>query len=55
MSTEPNKDIYSMIGVSKYYDKKTVLKDIYHSYFYCAKDALPESLAEFTRGLPNDR
>jgi len=26
-----------MIGVSKYYDKKTVLKDIYLSYFYGAK------------------
>ncbi|MBP7865498.1 MAG: energy-dependent translational throttle protein EttA [Acidobacteria bacterium] len=37
MSTEPNKIIYSMIGVSKYYDKKCVLKDIYLSYFYGAK------------------
>src|SRR5918995_338188 len=37
MSTEPNKVIYSMIGVSKYYDKKAVLKDIYLSYFYGAK------------------
>ena len=37
MSTVPNKVIYSMIGVSKYYDKKTVLKDIYLSYFYGAK------------------
>ena len=26
-----------MIGVSKYYDKKAVLKDIYLSYFYGAK------------------
>jgi ATP-binding cassette ChvD family protein len=33
----PNKIIYSMIGVSKYYDKKQVLKDIYLSYFYGAK------------------
>jgi sulfate-transporting ATPase len=32
-----NKVIYSMIGVSKYYDKKAVLKDIYLSYFYGAK------------------
>jgi hypothetical protein len=55
MATEANKVIYSMVGVSKYYDKKAVLKDIYLSYFYGAKDALPESLAEFTRGLPNDR
>ncbi len=37
MSNEPNKVIYSMIGVSKYYDKKAVLKDIYLSYFYGAK------------------
>jgi sulfate-transporting ATPase len=37
MTTEPNKIIYSMIGVSKYYDKKPVLKDIYLSYFYGAK------------------
>ncbi|MFA5927785.1 MAG: energy-dependent translational throttle protein EttA [Candidatus Margulisiibacteriota bacterium] len=37
MSTEANKVIYSMIGVSKFYDKKAVLKDIYLSYFYGAK------------------
>src|SRR5688500_4346751 len=37
MSTEPNKVIYSMVGVSKFYDKKPVLKDIYLSYFYAAK------------------
>jgi energy-dependent translational throttle protein EttA len=37
MSTESNKVIYSMVGVSKYYDKKPVLKDIYLSYFYGAK------------------
>ena len=37
MSTEANKVIYSMIGVSKYYDKKPVLKDISLSYFYGAK------------------
>ncbi len=37
MSNEPNKVIYSMIGVSKFYDKKPVLKDIYLSYFYGAK------------------
>jgi ATP-binding cassette ChvD family protein len=37
MSTEPNKVIYSMIGVSRFYDKKPVLKDIYLSYFYGAK------------------
>ena len=37
MSTEPNKVIYSMVGVSKFYDKRAVLKDIYLSYFYGAK------------------
>ncbi|HOI28152.1 MAG TPA: energy-dependent translational throttle protein EttA [Melioribacteraceae bacterium] len=37
MSTEPNKIIYSMIGVSKYYNNKPVIKDIYLSYFYGAK------------------
>jgi ATP-binding cassette ChvD family protein len=37
MSNEPNKVIYSMVGVSKYYNKKPVLKDIYLSYFYGAK------------------
>jgi hypothetical protein len=37
MGIEPNKVIYSMIGVSKYYDRKPVLKDIYLSYFYGAK------------------
>src|SRR4051812_22806138 len=37
MSSVPNKVIYSMIGVSKFYDKKAVLKDIYLSYFYGAK------------------
>ncbi|MFA6957155.1 MAG: energy-dependent translational throttle protein EttA [Thermoanaerobaculia bacterium] len=36
-NVEPNKIIYSMIGVGKYYDKKPVLKDIYLSYFYGAK------------------
>ncbi len=37
MSNEPNKIIYSMIGVSKYYNNKPVIKDIYLSYFYGAK------------------
>jgi ATP-binding cassette ChvD family protein len=36
-SAEPNKIIYSMIGVSKFHGKKQVLKDIYLSYFYGAK------------------
>ena len=37
MGIEPNKIIYSMIKVSKFYDKKPVLKDISLSYFYGAK------------------
>ena len=37
MTTDPNKIIYSMIGVSKFYQKKPILKDIYLSYFYGAK------------------
>ena len=37
MTNEGNKVIYSMIGVSKVYDNKPVLKDIYLSYFYGAK------------------
>ncbi len=37
MSDAPDKIIYSMVGVSKYYDKKPVLKDIYLSYFHGAK------------------
>jgi len=37
MSSTPDKVIYSMIRVSKYYDKKAVLKDISLSYFYGAK------------------
>jgi sulfate-transporting ATPase len=37
MGVEPNKVIYSMVGVSKYYNKKPVIKDIYLSYFHGAK------------------
>lgn len=37
MSDETNKIIYSMIGVSKYYNKKPVLNNINLSYFYGAK------------------
>ena len=37
MSDPPNKVIYSMIRVSKYYDKRPVLEDISLSYFYGAK------------------
>ncbi|MGD8833883.1 MAG: energy-dependent translational throttle protein EttA [Desulfobacteraceae bacterium] len=37
MSNDPNKIIYSMVKVSKFYDQKPVLKDISLSYFYGAK------------------
>ncbi len=37
MATEANKVIFTMIQVSKYYDKKPVLKNISLSYFYGAK------------------
>ena len=37
MSSDDKKVIYSMIRVSKFYDKKPVLKDISLSYFYGAK------------------
>ena len=37
MAVEEKKIIYSMIGVSKFYDKKPILKDINLSYFYGAK------------------
>jgi energy-dependent translational throttle protein EttA len=37
MAIDPNKVIYSMIGVGKFYDNRPVLKDISLSYFYGAK------------------
>jgi len=37
MSNDPHKIIYSMIGVSRYYDKKPVIKDISLSFFHGAK------------------
>ena len=37
MSDEANKIIYSMIKVSRFYDKKPVIKDISLSFFYGAK------------------
>jgi sulfate-transporting ATPase len=61
MSTEPNKVIYSMVGVSKFYDKKPVLKDIYLSYFYGAKIGViglngsgKSSLLRILAGVDND-
>ena len=37
MANEGNKIIYSMMRVSKFHNKKQVLKDISLSYFYGAK------------------
>ena len=37
MSNQPDKIIYSMVDVGKYYDKRPVLKGISLSYFYGAK------------------
>ncbi|MGA6926373.1 MAG: energy-dependent translational throttle protein EttA [Desulfosarcina sp.] len=37
MSIDPNKVIYSMVRVSKFYNKKPVIQDISLSYFYGAK------------------
>ena len=61
MANEANKVIYSMIGVSKIYDKKPVLKDIYLSYFYGAKIGVlglngsgKSSLLKILAGVDND-
>ncbi len=61
MGNEVNKVIYSMIGVSKIYDKKPVLKDIYLSYFYGAKIGVlglngsgKSSLLKILAGVDND-
>lgn len=37
MANENNKIIYSMVQVSKFIDKKPIIKDISISYFYGAK------------------
>ncbi len=37
MGVEPNKIICSMVGVSKFINKRPILKDIYLSFFYGAK------------------
>ena len=37
MADEPNKIIYSMMGVNKFHNQKQVIKDISLSYFYGAK------------------
>ncbi|HSK29668.1 MAG TPA: ATP-binding cassette domain-containing protein, partial [Candidatus Limnocylindria bacterium] len=61
MAAEPNKIIYSMVGVSKFYDKRAVLKDIYLSYFYGAKIGViglngsgKSSLLRIMAGLDNE-
>jgi len=58
---EPNKIIYSMIGVSKFHGKKQVLKDIYLSYFSGAKIGViglngsgKSSLLRILAGADND-
>ena len=37
MSEDTKKIIYSMVGVSKHYNKQPIIKDISLSYFYGAK------------------
>ncbi|MFZ4984558.1 MAG: energy-dependent translational throttle protein EttA [Blastocatellia bacterium] len=37
MSQAPDKVIFSMVGVSKFYDKRAVLKEIYLGFYYGAK------------------
>jgi ATP-binding cassette ChvD family protein len=61
MGLEPNKIIYSMMKVSKFYDKKPVIKDISLSYFYGAKIGVlglngsgKSSLLRIMAGVDND-
>ncbi|HKK91555.1 MAG TPA: energy-dependent translational throttle protein EttA, partial [Desulfobacteraceae bacterium] len=61
MSEDTKKVIYSMIKVSKYYDKKQVLKNISLSYFYGAKIGVlglngsgKSSLLKILAGIDND-
>ena len=61
MAEPTNKIIYSMMGVSKYYDKRQVLKDISLSYFYGAKIGVlglngsgKSSLLKILAGLDRD-
>ncbi|MGA7829061.1 MAG: energy-dependent translational throttle protein EttA [Geobacteraceae bacterium] len=61
MSTDDKKVIYTMMGVSKFYDKKQVLKDISLSYFYGAKIGVlglngsgKSSLLRILAGVDND-
>jgi len=61
MSIDPNKVIYTMMRVSKFYDKKPVIKDISLSYFYGAKIGVlglngsgKSSLLRIMAGVDND-
>ncbi len=61
MALDPNKVIYSMMRVSKFYDKKPVIKDISLSYFYGAKIGVlglngsgKSSLLRIMAGVDND-
>jgi len=61
MSADDKKVIYTMMGVSKFYDKKQVLKDISLSYFYGAKIGVlglngsgKSSLLRILAGVDND-
>ena len=61
MSNQPDKIIYSMHKISRYYDKKPVLKDISLSYFYGAKIGVlglngsgKSSLLRIIAGVDND-
>jgi ATP-binding cassette ChvD family protein len=61
MSADDKKVIYTMMGVSKFYDKKQVLKDISLSYFYGAKIGVlglngsgKSSLLRVLAGVDND-
>ena len=48
-TTESNKVIYSMIGVSKSFERKVIFKEIYLSYFYGAKIGV--LVVDFQRGF----
>jgi len=61
MSTDDKKVIYTMMGVSKFHDKRQVLKDISLSYFYGAKIGVlglngsgKSSLLRILAGVDND-
>jgi energy-dependent translational throttle protein EttA len=61
MSVDDKKVIYTMMGGSKFYDKKQVLKDISLSYFYGAKIGVlglngsgKSSLLRILAGVDND-